>query len=77
MTITDWLTLVLVLITAFYAWAAFRILKANESVVGACRSRLRRNTPLCDCLRINADWFNSTSVGSSKHGKITCIESQP
>ena len=36
---TDWLTLVLVLITAFYAWATFRILRANEAVVAAMESQ--------------------------------------
>jgi hypothetical protein len=39
MTNTDWLTLALVLITTFYAWATFRILKANESVVEAMRQQ--------------------------------------
>lgn len=39
MTTTDWLTLSLVLITAFYAWATFRILRANESVVLAMRQQ--------------------------------------
>jgi hypothetical protein len=39
MTTTDWLTLSLVLITAFYAWATFRILRANEGVVGAMREQ--------------------------------------
>lgn len=39
MTTTDWLTLALVLITAFYAWATFRILRANEGVVGAMREQ--------------------------------------
>ena len=40
MTTTDQLTLVLVLITAFYAWATFRILRANEGVVGAMREQI-------------------------------------
>lgn len=35
MSTTEWLTAVLVGITAFYAWATFRILKANEAVVAA------------------------------------------
>jgi hypothetical protein len=35
MSATDWLTLALVLITGFYAWATFRILRANERVVEA------------------------------------------
>jgi hypothetical protein len=39
MSTTDWLTLALVLITAFYAWATFRILRANERVVGAMREQ--------------------------------------
>ena len=34
-TTTDWLTLALVIITAVYAWATFRILRANEAVVSA------------------------------------------
>jgi hypothetical protein len=34
---TDWLTLALVVITGFYAWATFRILRANEAVVHATR----------------------------------------
>lgn len=38
-TTTDWLTLVLVLITAFYAWATFRILRANEAVVSAMEAQ--------------------------------------
>lgn len=36
---TDWLTLTLVVITAFYAWATFRILRANEGVVEAMRAQ--------------------------------------
>ena len=36
---TDWLTLVLVLVTAFYAWVTFRILRANEAVVSAMESQ--------------------------------------
>jgi hypothetical protein len=36
---TDWLTLALVLITGFYAWATFRILRANEAVVSAMESQ--------------------------------------
>jgi hypothetical protein len=36
---TDWLTLALVLITGFYAWATFRILRANEAVVLAMESQ--------------------------------------
>ena len=39
MSTTDWLTLSLVLITAFYAWATFRILRANEGVVNAMREQ--------------------------------------
>lgn len=38
-TTTDWLTLVLVIITGFYAWATFKILRANESVVAAMREQ--------------------------------------
>lgn len=37
MSATDWLTLALVIITAIYAWATFRILRANESVVEAMK----------------------------------------
>lgn len=33
MTTTEWLTLSLVIITAFYAWATFRMLRANERAV--------------------------------------------
>ncbi len=36
---TDWLTLALVLITAFYAWATFRILCANEAVVSSMEAQ--------------------------------------
>lgn len=36
---TDLLTLALVLITGFYAWATFRILRANENVVAAMREQ--------------------------------------
>lgn len=39
MTNTDWLTLVLILVTAFYAWVTFRILRANEAVVTAMQSQ--------------------------------------
>lgn len=39
MSTTDWLTFALVVITAFYAWATFRILRANEGVVGAMREQ--------------------------------------
>jgi hypothetical protein len=39
MTNTDWLTLILVLVTAFYAWVTFRILRANEAVVSAMQSQ--------------------------------------
>jgi len=35
MSTTDWLTLALVAITAFYAWATFEILRANKGVVQA------------------------------------------
>lgn len=36
---TDWLTLALVVITGFYAWATFKILRANEGVVEAMREQ--------------------------------------
>jgi hypothetical protein len=39
MSTTDWLTLALVVITTFYAWATFRILRANEHVVSAMRDQ--------------------------------------
>lgn len=39
MSTTDWLTLALVLITAFYAWATYRMLQANEQVVSAMREQ--------------------------------------
>ena len=37
MTNTDWLTLALVVITAFYAWATLKILCANEAMVSTMR----------------------------------------
>lgn len=36
---TDWITLALVVITGFYAWATFKILQANEGVVAAMREQ--------------------------------------
>lgn len=39
MTNIDWLTLALVLITAFYAWATFRILRANQAMVSTMREQ--------------------------------------
>lgn len=36
---TDWLTLALVLITAFYAYATLKILRANEAMVSAMREQ--------------------------------------
>ncbi|WP_332747902.1 hypothetical protein [Hydrogenophaga sp.] len=39
MTNSDWLTFALVAITGFYAWATFRILRANELVVEAMREQ--------------------------------------
>ena len=39
MSTTDWLTLALVLITAFYAWATFEILRANKGVVQAMQAQ--------------------------------------
>lgn len=38
-TTTDWLTLALVVITAFYAWATFEILRANKGVVQAMEAQ--------------------------------------
>ena len=39
MTSTDWLTLALVVITAFYAWATLKILRANEAMVATMREQ--------------------------------------
>lgn len=39
MSTTDWLTLALVVITAFYAWATFEILRANKGVVQAMEAQ--------------------------------------
>ncbi len=39
MTNTDWLTLALVLITAFYAYATLKILRANEAMVSTMRDQ--------------------------------------
>ncbi len=39
MTNTDWLTLALVLITAFYAWATLQILRANQAMVSTMREQ--------------------------------------
>lgn len=39
MNTTEFLTFALVLITAFYAWATYRILQANERVVSAMREQ--------------------------------------
>jgi hypothetical protein len=39
MTNTDWITIVLVIITAFYAWATHKILRANEAMVSAMRDQ--------------------------------------
>ncbi len=36
---TDFLTLALVVITAFYAWATLKILRANEAMVAAMRDQ--------------------------------------
>jgi hypothetical protein len=36
---TEWLTVALVIITALYAWATFRILRANEAVVAAMKEQ--------------------------------------
>jgi hypothetical protein len=38
-TTTDWLTLALVVITAFYAWATFKILRANQGVVAGMKEQ--------------------------------------
>ena len=39
MTNTDWLTLALVAITAFYAYSTLKILRANEAMVSAMREQ--------------------------------------
>lgn len=39
MTKTDWFTLTLVLVTAFYAYATFKILRANEAMVKTMRDQ--------------------------------------
>ena len=39
MTNTDWFTLTLVLVTAFYAYATFKILRANEAMVKTMRDQ--------------------------------------
>lgn len=39
MTNTDWLTLALVLITAFYAWATLQILRANQAMVSTMKEQ--------------------------------------
>lgn len=39
MTNTDWLTLALVVITGFYAWATLKILRANEAMVSTMRNQ--------------------------------------
>ena len=41
---TDWLTLALVVITGIYAWATFRILRANEAVVHAMNMQTEAQT---------------------------------
>jgi hypothetical protein len=46
MTATDWLTLALVLVTGFYAFVTYRILRANEALVAAMREQqLAMNRP--------------------------------
>jgi len=39
MTNTYWLTLALIVITAFYAWATLKILRANEAMVSTMRDQ--------------------------------------
>lgn len=39
LTNTDWLTLALVVVTAFYAWATLKILRANEAMVSTMRDQ--------------------------------------
>ena len=39
LTNTEWLTILLLLVTTFYAWATFKILKANEAIVNAMQEQ--------------------------------------
>ncbi len=39
MTVTDYLTAALVVVTAYYAWVTYKILKANEAVVAAAQKQ--------------------------------------
>ena len=39
MTNTDWITLALVVITGFHAWATLKILRANEAMVSTIRDQ--------------------------------------
>jgi hypothetical protein len=41
MSTADWLTLALVVITAFYAWATFEILRANKALEAQTEAQLR------------------------------------
>ena len=41
LTNTEWLALLLLLVTTFYAWATFKILKANEAVVNAMQEQTK------------------------------------
>jgi hypothetical protein len=54
MTLTpiDWLTLALVVITGLYAWATFRILRANEAVVAAMKEQTEAQ--LCPYIVVSA-----------------------
>jgi hypothetical protein len=56
LTTIDWLTLALVVITGFYAWATFRMLRVNEGVVAAMReqteAQLRPNVVISVAPRI-------------------------
>ena len=43
----EWLTLALVVVRGFYAWATYRILRANEHVVAAMRDQTEAQTRPC------------------------------
>lgn len=51
MTDTDWLTLALVVITAYYAWAILNILRANEAMVSTMRDQ--QNAAMCPYILVS------------------------
>lgn len=57
---TDWLTLVLVLITGFYAWATQKILRANEAMVATMRSQ--QDAALRPYIEISIHWRTGTKL---------------